>query len=187
MAGSQKAGEGGSPSHFGGWRLLCPAPALRTMAFLRLPALPGPRARRDFCYGLRAGRGLGRRVTSRYEPKIQAFGLESKACSGYGWEFFLASFGAFLLSLEPLRRNSNRNFREIFRGNFELRRILSFSFRSGISRSEIEKNSQPRTTKGFDSVRVGTRITTNDDVSLVSFSNSSNRSVFFRSEKAEDF
>ena len=95
--------------------------------------------------------------------------------------------GAFLLSLEPLRRNSNRNFREISRGNFELRRILSFSFRSGISRSEIEKNSQPRTTKGFDSVRVGTRITTNDDVSLESFSNSSNRSVFFRSEKAEDF
>ena len=95
--------------------------------------------------------------------------------------------GAFLLSLEPLRGNSNRNFREIFRGNFELRRILSFSFRSGISRSEIEKNSQPRTTKGFDSVRVGTRITTNDDDSLESFSNSSNRSVFFRSEKAEDF
>ena len=46
---------------------------------------------------------------------------------------------------------------------------------------------QPRTTKGFDSVRVGTRITTNDDESQESFSNSSNESVFFRSEKAEDF
>ena len=35
-------------------------------------------------------------------------------------------------------RNSNRNFREIPRESFELRRNLSFSFRSGISRSEIE-------------------------------------------------
>ena len=49
------------------------------------------------------------------------------------------------------------------------------------------KFSQPRTTKGFDSVRVGTRMTTNDDESRESFSNSSNESVFFRSEKAEDF
>ena len=65
-------------------------------------------------------------MTSRYEPKTQAFGLEPKACSGYGWEFFLASFGAFLLSLEPLRRNSNRNFREIFPGKFRASENFEF-------------------------------------------------------------
>ena len=76
-------------------------------------------------------------MNSRYEPETQAFGLEPRACSRYGWEFFLVSFGAFLLFSEPQRETQieiSGNFQE----NFELRRNLSFSFRSGISRSEIE-------------------------------------------------
>ena len=73
-----------------------------------------------------------------------------------------------------------------FRRDFDHRRFRIFhSFWDFSIRDRIYPNR--RTTKGFESVRAGTRITTNDDVSLESFSNSSNRSVFFRSEKAEDF
>ena len=162
MAASCQAGdpllqERGSPSHPGSWRLLRPATALRTMALLRLPALPGPRARRGQCYGLSARGGLRRRVTSRYEPRLQAFGLEPRACSRYGWEFsFLVSFGASLFFSEPLRRNSSSNFPEI-----QISGRISHSFWDFSIRDRIY--SQPRTTKGFGSVRAGTRISGIDD------------------------
>ena len=71
-------------------------------------------------------------------------------------------------------------------GNFDHRRFSSFSFRSGISRSAIENFP----TEDHEGVRFGSGGNPNDDErrrSLESFSNSSNRSVFFRSEKAEDF
>ena len=67
----------------------------------------------------------------------------------------------------------------------ELDSFFEFLFRSGISRSEIEFFP----TEEHEGVRIGSggnpRITNDDDVDEVS--NSSNRSLFFRSEKAEDF
>ena len=138
QAGDSLLQEGSGSSYPRGRRLFFPAPTLWTMALLRFPALPGSRARGGQRGGLSARGGLRRRVTYRYDPRLQDFGLEPEACSRYGWEFFLASFGAFLLSSESHRGTSNRNFREISRESFELRRNLSFSFRSGISRSEIE-------------------------------------------------
>ena len=76
-------------------------------------------------------------MTPRYEPKTQAFGLEPKACSRYGWEFFLGFIWGFSSFSEP-RRETQIEISGNFQESFELRRNLSFSFRSGISRSEIE-------------------------------------------------
>ena len=127
-------------------------------------------------------------MTSRYEPKIQAFGLEPKACSRYGWEFFLCFVWGFSSLFEASPEKLESRFPGILISGkisiIEDFRVSHFVLGFLDPRSKF---SQPRTTKGFDSVRVGTRMTTNDDESRESFSNSSNESVFFRSEKAEDF
>ena len=52
-------------------------------------------------------------MNSRYEPETQAFGLEPRACSRYGWEFFLVSFGAFLL-FQSLKEKLKSRFPEFF-------------------------------------------------------------------------
>ena len=100
--------------------------------------------------------------------------------------------GAFFSFRELLRRNSNSEFSGI--STFPERNLSSkkffeflfeFLFRSGISRSEIEF----LPTEEHEGVRIGSggnpKMTNDDEVNEVS--NSSNRSVFFRSEKAEDF
>ena len=93
--------------------------------------------------------------------------------------FFL--FGASQEKFE-FKFPGNSNFRKnLFIEEFR----VSHSFWDFSIRDRIY--SQPRTTKGFESVRVGTRMTTNDDESQESFSNPSNESVLSRSEKAEDF
>ena len=127
-------------------------------------------------------------MTYRYEPRLQAFGLEPKACSRYGWEFFLCFVWGFLF----FSRASEKKFElRIFRNFYfsgkksELKEIFEFLFRSGISRSEIEFFP----TEEHEGVRIGSggnpKKTNDDEVKEVS--NPSNKSVFFRSEKAEDF
>ena len=69
-------------------------------------------------------------MTSRYEPKTQAFGLEPKACSGYGWEFFLGfiwGFSSFLrASEEKLKSKFPGNFPEKFRASVNFEFLISF-------------------------------------------------------------
>ena len=166
MATSSKAGDPffqmrGSPSYPRRRRLFFPSLALRTMALLRTPAVRGPRARRGQCYGLSVRGGPRRRVTPRYEPGLRAFGLESKACSRFGSEFsFLVSFGAFLFSLEPLRRISSSNFPEIqIPEKFVRRRFSNFSFVLGF----LDPGSNLFPTEDREGVRIGSGGDPNDD------------------------
>ena len=100
-------------------------------------------------------------MTSRYETKIQAFGLEPEACSCYGWEFFFVSFGAFLFSLEPLRRNSNQNFPE-FRISGRILIIGDFRV-SHVVLGFLDPRSNLFPTEDHEGVRIGSGGNPNDD------------------------
>ena len=56
-------------------------------------------------------KGLTANETTGTDHEMQAFGLESKACSRFGWGFLLRLGLSF--SSEPLRGNSGSNFPEI--------------------------------------------------------------------------
>ena len=100
-------------------------------------------------------------MTYRYEPRLQAFGLEPKACSRYGWEFFLCFVWGFLF----FSRASEKKFELRFPGisisgkKSDLKEIFEFLFRSGISRSEIEFFP----TEDHEGVRIGSGGNPNKD------------------------
>ena len=92
-------------------------------------------------------------MTCRYEPRLQAFGLEPKACSRYGWEFFLLFCLGLSFLFESLsgeiRTQISRNF--YFRGKSVLEDFSNFSFVLGF----LDPRSNLFPTEDHEGVRIG--------------------------------